>query len=99
VPAELHIDPVVIEVLAQRLDWTSTESVTMGDFWRGVAQLGGHLGRRGDGPPGWKTVWRGWQYLDDLVTGARLYVAALTSRRTQGGHGLKLNAIPNDGFH
>ena len=98
-PAELHVDPLVIEVLAQRLDWTSTESVTMGDFWRGVAQLGGHLGRRGDGPPGWKTVWRGWQYLDDLVTGARLYVAALTNRRTQGGHGLKLNAIPNDRFH
>jgi hypothetical protein len=86
-PAELHVAPLVIEVLAQRLDWTSTESVTMGDFWRG------------DGPPGWKTVWRGWQYLDDLVTGARLYVAALTSRRTQGGHGLKLNAIPNDRFH
>jgi hypothetical protein len=98
-PAGLHVDPLVIEVLAQRLDWTSTESVAMGDFWRGVAQLGGHLGRRGDGPPGWKTVWRGWQYLDDLVTGARLYVAALTSRRTQGGHGLKLNAIPNDRFH
>jgi hypothetical protein len=98
-PAERHIDPLMIEVLAQRLDWTITEPVTMDDFWRGVAQLGGHLGRRGDGPPGWKTIWRGWQYLDDLVTGARLYAAMSTSRRTRSGHGLRLNAAPNDRIH
>jgi len=98
-PAMMHIAPLTIEVLAQRLEWTVEESVTMGDFWRGVAQLGGHLGRRGDGPPGWKTLWRGWQYLNELVEGARLYAAALANSRTQGGHGLKLNAILNDRFH
>jgi hypothetical protein len=42
-PAELHVAPLVIEVLAQRLNWTITEAVTMDIFWRGVAQLGGHL--------------------------------------------------------
>jgi hypothetical protein len=97
--AELHVDPMVIEVLAQRLNWTITEPVTMETFWRGVAQLGGHLGRRGDGPPGWKTIWRGWQYLDDLVTGARLYAAALTGQRIQGERDLRLSAVLNDGFH
>jgi hypothetical protein len=28
-----------------------------------IARLGGHLGRKGDGPPGLKTVWRGYQQL------------------------------------
>lgn len=98
-PAELHVDSLVIEILAQRLNWTSPGAVTMDTFWRGVAQLGGYLGRRGDGPPGWKTIWHGWQYLDDLVTGAHLYAAALTGQRIQGGRDLRLNAILNDGFH
>jgi Transposase DNA-binding/Transposase Tn5 dimerisation domain len=28
-----------------------------------IGRLGGHLGRKGDGPPGLKTVWRGYQQL------------------------------------
>lgn len=28
-------------------------------FWRTLARRGGHVGRRRDGPPGWKTIWRG----------------------------------------
>jgi len=28
-----------------------------------LGQLGGHLGRKHDGPPGIKTIWRGWQEL------------------------------------
>lgn len=35
---------------------------------RWIAQLGGHLARRHDGPPGVKTLWRGWQRLVDLTT-------------------------------
>ena len=31
-----------------------------------VATLGGYLGRKGDGEPGTKTLWRGIQHLDDL---------------------------------
>ena len=72
-PAEQHIEPLTLAILAQRLGWSSSKDVTMHTFWRGVAQLGGHLGRRGDGPPGWKTTWYGWQLLQDLVRGARLY--------------------------
>ena len=72
-PAKQHIDSLTIAILAQRLDWPSPQDVTMHTFWRGVARLGGHLGRRGDGPPGWRTTWYGWQLLQDLVSGARLY--------------------------
>jgi len=28
-----------------------------------VARLGGFIGRRSDGAPGWQTIWRGWQRL------------------------------------
>jgi hypothetical protein len=34
---------------------------------RWIAQLGGFLGRKCDGEPGIRTVWRGWQRLQDLV--------------------------------
>jgi hypothetical protein len=32
-----------------------------------VAELGGYLGRKGDGPPGTQTLWRGFQRLDDIT--------------------------------
>jgi len=50
----------------------SPKALTVGDLWRQVAQLGGYLGRRGDGPPGWKTLWRGWLYVQTLLEGVRL---------------------------
>lgn len=42
------------------------------DFVRGVARLGGFLGRKGDGEPGVKTLWRGYQRLQDLLLGYQL---------------------------
>jgi hypothetical protein len=35
---------------------------------RWIAQLGGFLGRKGDGEPGVTVLWRGWQRLHDLAT-------------------------------
>jgi hypothetical protein len=37
-----------------------------------IAKLGGHLGRKKDGPPGSITLWRGWKRLTDLCEGAKL---------------------------
>jgi hypothetical protein len=34
-----------------------------------IARLGGFLARRGDGHPGWTTIWRGWQRLMTMVDG------------------------------
>jgi len=34
-----------------------------------IARLGGFLARKGDGNPGWFTIWRGWQRLMTLVQG------------------------------
>ena len=41
-------------------------------FVDAVAGLGGYLGRRGDGPPGWESLWRGYQRLKDMMLGAKL---------------------------
>ncbi|HEU5116477.1 MAG TPA: IS4 family transposase [Isosphaeraceae bacterium] len=43
--------------------WTQREKV------RAIARLGGFLARKGDGEPGWQTIWRGWMRLMDMLTG------------------------------
>jgi hypothetical protein len=45
---------------------------TARDFVRAVAELGGFLGRTGDGEPGWQTLWRGYRRLQDMVLGAQV---------------------------
>ena len=47
-----------------RKDWT------IHDFYLALARLGGHQNRKGDHPPGWQTIWRGWNDLQAMVTGA-----------------------------
>ena len=42
---------------------------TSEELWRAIARLGGFLGRRYDGKPGWITIWRGWQRLHEMLRG------------------------------
>jgi hypothetical protein len=44
-----------------------SEPPTLREAVRMVAQLGGFLGRKGDGEPGVKTIWRGLTRLDDIA--------------------------------
>jgi hypothetical protein len=46
--------------------------LTVKDFVFAVAKLGGFLGRKGDGEPGVRSLWRGYQRLQDMVAGFRL---------------------------
>ena len=39
------------------------EGWTQSTFWIAVARLGGFIGRKSDGLPGWQNIWRGWQRL------------------------------------
>lgn len=48
--------------------------LTIYEFYRELAKLGGFLGRRSDGEPGWITIWRGWEKLNTLVHGAQLII-------------------------
>lgn len=60
-----------VEILAAYRQ-CSPQGWTVYEFWREVAKLGGFLGRKSDGEPGWQTLWRGWQQLDLMTLGAQL---------------------------
>ena len=69
--AQEVIEPLMLAVLAQRTG-QSPATMTLGTFWTEVARLGGYLARRRDGPPGWRTIWKGWLSLQTLLEGAHL---------------------------
>ena len=62
----------IVLLQAARKRRRNSSSLTVGQFYRQLAQLGGFLGRTHDGDPGWITVWRGWQKLSLMVRGAEL---------------------------
>jgi Transposase DNA-binding/Transposase Tn5 dimerisation domain len=67
-PANQVVEPELLETVI-RLRGGSANQMTADQFWRAGAGLGGFLGRKGDGNPGWQTLWRGWQRLQDLCWG------------------------------
>ena len=46
--------------------------MTIKQFVRHLGGLGGHLGRKGDGQPGWITLWRGLEKLLLMLRGRDL---------------------------
>jgi hypothetical protein len=44
-----------------------------------IARLGGFLARKGDGDPGWITIWRGWRKLMTMIQGLDLFLGGLRS--------------------
>ena len=71
-PATEYIDTEYVEVLSTwrhgkpRTDWTVSE------FVLALARLSGHQNRKGDHPPGWQKLWKGWHELHAMLTGARI---------------------------
>ena len=58
--------PQALELLEKKLGkpkegWTNQAVI------RAIARLGGFIGRKSDGQPGWQTIWRGWQRLIWMV--------------------------------
>ncbi len=76
-PASQVLPLDVVEVVAH-LDHRTASTMTVQHCWHAIARYGGYLGRKSDGPPGWKTLWRGWLYIQTLVEGVHL--APLLSR-------------------
>jgi hypothetical protein len=61
-----------IQVLCRHLGHKK-KTFTVRDIVVGVAKLGGFLGRKGDGDPGVRSLWRGYQRLQDMVVGCHLH--------------------------
>jgi hypothetical protein len=72
-PAQRVVPRVWLQMLRlARKGLARVHDLTVGQFYREVAKLGGFLGRKGDGDPGWITIWRGWEKLNNLVRAASL---------------------------
>jgi hypothetical protein len=71
-PATSIIDPLWVKVLSSSWRYKAPrQDMSVREFAMALGRLGGHLGRKGDGFPGWITMWRGWQKLRLMVEGAR----------------------------
>jgi len=60
---------MVVAALAQ----VAADQLTPRQFYETMARQGGWLGRKGDGRPGWLTLYRGWRKVALLVAGAALF--------------------------
>lgn len=68
---ETRVEEVVpkscIMLMEQRL---RVKLKTVRDYWRCLARLGGFIGRKSDGDPGWQTIWKGYTRFKDMLWGA-----------------------------
>lgn len=63
--------PSLLVLLEKKLG-PPTDGWTNRNLIRAVARVGGFIGRKSDGEPGWQTIWRGWQRLMWMSEGANL---------------------------
>ena len=70
-PAAEVVPPSWLKMLSSLRGPKRAKIVTARDFLRALASLGGHLGRKNDGPPGWITIWRGFEKLHLMLRGAK----------------------------
>ena len=74
-PPRTVVPPLWLQMLkGARRNQRPVHDLTIHQFYRELAKLGGFLGRRHDGEPGWITIWRGWEKLNTLVKGAQLAI-------------------------
>lgn len=81
IPAEAVAPQLHVKVLAAHLARRAARrgpgakpppraDMSVKQFVTEVAKLGGFQARKSDGPPGWQTLWRGWEQLQSMVEGA-----------------------------
>ena len=66
-PAKDVVEKEVIEIV--RVKYNLNGEISLRELWRRIAMLGGFLGRKSDGNPGWQTIWKGWLRIQDMLTG------------------------------
>ncbi len=70
-PAHTRFDKTAVRVMAKYLN-RPADRLSVAQFWTGIGRLGGHLGRKRDGPIGWLRAWRGWHSFQLILLGASL---------------------------
>ena len=69
-PAVEVVPPRYVSLLKFARGLNRATTLTAGRFYRELAKLGGFLGRKHDGDPGWITIWCGWEKLQLIMRGA-----------------------------
>lgn len=65
--ASSHIPATWLQGLKLLRPKLAVSTLTVYEFFRELAKLGGFLGRTHDGEPGWQTIWRGHQKMKSLL--------------------------------
>lgn len=61
IKANRHVPSSWLKSLSVLRPELKLSNLTVYDFFREIAKLGGFLGRKSDGEPGWQTIWRGYK--------------------------------------
>jgi hypothetical protein len=70
-PARAIVPRLYVRVLSAQRTGKARDDLSVYQFCMMLGGLGGHLGRKGDGFPGWLTLWRGWNDLMLMVKGVQ----------------------------
>ena len=70
VPAEEKVPKTYITLVERYL---MIKMNTVKEFWVSLARMGGFIGRKSDGSPGWQTIWKEYKRLQDMLIGASLF--------------------------
>lgn len=65
-PARDSVPETMRHIIAHRYK-LDPENLTRRQFWHSVARMGGFIGRKSDGDPGWQTLWIGFMRLLDMT--------------------------------
>jgi hypothetical protein len=76
-PAAACVPPGLVQTLARLIKEKNPEQITVRRFMHEVAKRGGFMGRKGDGEPGWRTLWQGWQELSLIHAGYEMAQEAM----------------------
>jgi hypothetical protein len=66
------VAPIYEEVLRAQRHRAREEPLTIYEYTLALGRLGGHMNRKRDGLPGWLTLWRGWQKLQERVAAVEI---------------------------
>ncbi len=70
--AKSHVPSSWLRALKLARPKINLAGMSVYQFFREIAKLGGFLGRKHDGEPGWQTIWRGYQKLRSLLDAMKI---------------------------
>lgn len=70
--AKTHVPSSWLKCLELLRPKLTIKGLTVYEFFRELAKLGGFLARKHDGEPGWQSIWTGFQKLQTLLAALRL---------------------------